>query len=1489
MANIVLDYMEYSSDGLAQAAYVSDSSSNLQSYSESTLKTQGSYSLKAVAAITASLNKTLTRTLVTPLDLTGIDNLQFDIRASRTGSNIKLGIGSNSVTAATGGTITVDGDYTVHKFLLADTGTKFIPAKAGDVEYLVIAGGGGGGSGYGGGGGAGGFRTGTLGVTAQEYTITVGDGGAGGASGSPSNDGVVGSNSVFSSITAAGGGKGTKVNPGVAAGNGGSGGGSGASSNAIYAGGTATPSGQGNNGGSNGSTSAPYPSGGGGGAGAVGGPGSGSTGGSGGVGLDSDILVDGSNVKYAGGGGGGCSDQGATNGAGGDGGGGAGAPAGARGTAGTPNTGGGGGGGGCSPYGGGGKGGSGIVVIRYLTSSQGNVVTTDITPNILVADTWQTVNWNISEFADRDAITSLVITTVNADAENTFYVDNFIAVTPNLVVDNMEYSSNDLAQAAYITDGLGALPSGGIITTDGLYTVHTFLSDGTFTPLKSGEVQVLVVAGGGGASGGLIYINWGAGGAGGTVTYDANYSVTADTGISITVGAGGAGVDQDKGGDGEDSIFGTITAGGGTGVDHESRVGGRNDNYTGGTGSVAGASGGGAGGGGNGSDVNAGIGYQTEPGASISGLHKHYGGGGSSCRNEGPGTVDTEAGGGRGTASGTGNSGTPNTGGGGGGTYAGSGGSGGSGIVIVRYLTSSQQDTALLQCYSEPTITTQGLYSLKGIAKITETLNKSLTKTLTSSIDLTDVNTLKFDIRSNRTGSNIKIGIHNPGNSGTEATGGTVTTDGEYTVHTFKNVVQNFLTGGTISASSNAGAPYVEANGLDGNLTTYWASDGGAYPKWWKYDLGSGITKIARKLKFYTYIDGAGGILKNFTLQGSNDNSNWTTVYTGLATNTGDVWQTFMFDNITAYRYYKINCTDNYRSDNYVGFYEIRLFEGSETFTPFKSGNIEILVVGGGGGGGGSRGAGGGAGGYLYDDALSVTAQSYTVTVGDGGIAGLASGGLHGGLGEDSIFGNNIIVAKGGGGGAGAGQGATNGGSGGGGSGTGTVGQGHNGGSSAGPAHYGGGGGGGASTVGANGSDSGTAEAAGGAGTANSITGTSVTYACGGYGGHNDVRNQVGASGTPNTGDGGGGGQNLSLGMDGGPGGSGIVVIRYLTSSQSVGIITEITPEITVADTWQTVTWDISALDNEYKNAIDQVIITIVDADAENIFYLDFFDVEHLEIDDMEYSTNLLAQATYITSSLGGADEYTKLIVHFNGADAATTYTAETGQVATFSGDAQLDDTQTKFGATSLRVTGGGVVQFPNHANWAFGTGAFTVDFWMRASGGSNYQTMVGLFSWYNVSTGFGITYAKTLGNKVGLYTGNDWKILSSAITEGTWIHVTLVGNGGANGARNIKMYINGTQAGSTYTADYNFTDQYCYMGGSIGWGDMYTGWLDEVRISKGIQRWTSNFTPPTSEYIVTPALQSYSDPAIKTQGSFSLKGIALIDISTDETLTRTF
>jgi len=313
---------------------------------------------------------------------------------------------SNSVTGrnfitATGGTITECGDYKIHTF--TSPGTFCVSAIStvaaeNTVGYVVVAGGGGA-SGdsslRSGGGGAGGYREGrnvpidnftasplvadaptnAVTLTATAFPITVGGGGA-------SN--TTGSNSIFSSITAAGGGRGGQgqspfPGPAITGVSGGSGGGGGAGGGCgnFSTGGTGntppvSPS-QGNNGGGGSHTTGNWAGGGGGGgAGAVGGtataypsPGPSASAGVGGNGVASSIT--GSSVTRGGGGGGGgilCGQSFIAGGSGGGGKGNAGPGSPSQASAGTANTGGG-GGAEYSGSGGGKAGGSGIVIIRY--------------------------------------------------------------------------------------------------------------------------------------------------------------------------------------------------------------------------------------------------------------------------------------------------------------------------------------------------------------------------------------------------------------------------------------------------------------------------------------------------------------------------------------------------------------------------------------------------------------------------------------------------------------------------------------------------------------------------------------------------------------------------------------------------------------------------------------------------------------------------------------------------------------------------------------------------------------------------------------------------------------------------------------------------------------------------------------------------------------------------------------------------------------------
>lgn len=387
----------------------------------------------------------------------------------------------------------------------------------------------------------------------------------------------------------------------------------------------------------------------------------------------------------------------------------------------------------------------------------------------------------------------------------------------SIPIDLMEYSTDALAQAAYPGGG-GVVATGGSMSTVGSDTVHTFRSSGTLTVTNPGAAQVLLVGGGGGGGGGASY--GGGGGGGGGVVYRSNINLLAGS-ITVTVGGGGAGgaseVNGSNGGSSSLAGYLSVVGGGGGG---NTRAAGRagacgggagksdvDEGFSGGSGSVGYGGGrtqsttdglvtGAAGGGGMGSvgssSVNTDNGGRGGYGIrySISGSAVNYaGGGGGSAKMSG---AAGRAGGGNGSwdwgssagQCGRATSGAANSGSGGGGgggdtpcAYP-NGGNGGSGIVIVRYTAGTG-----VMVYSESSVKQQGSYALRVVADQTTSLNKTAIKTFPTPLNLSDHTYLSFYMRSNRTGSNVSIGIKDTGGVVTSYTP-TVTVANTYTKYT---------------------------------------------------------------------------------------------------------------------------------------------------------------------------------------------------------------------------------------------------------------------------------------------------------------------------------------------------------------------------------------------------------------------------------------------------------------------------------------------------------------------------------------------------------------------------------------------------------------------------------------------------------------------------------------------------------------------------------
>jgi hypothetical protein len=225
-------------------------------------------------------------------------------------------------------------------------------------------------------------------------------------------------------------------------------------------------------------------------------------------------------------------------------------------------------------------------------------------------------------------------------------------------------------------------------------------------------------------------------------------------------------------------------------------------------------------------------------------------------------------------------------------------------------------------------------------------------------------------------------------------------------------------------------------------------------------------------------------------------------------------------------------------------------------------------------------------------------------------------------------------------------------------------------------------------------------------------------------------------------------------------------------------------------------------------------------------------------------------------------DSYTKLVINFNGLDTANTYTAETGQTVTFAGTAQLDTAEKKYGASSLLLDGNSdYVTVPDSDDWQLDAGngsPFTVDFWVY------FNSVAGSSAFFSHSTdsthklyGFWSTDNNLyLGcaNGAGVYSFYIQRAFTAS--AGQWYHIAYVRVNNDNGATAWRMFVDGVKATVSKTAGTNWNDNMPNFTGDFTIGVNATtymnGWIDGFRISKGVARWTDDFTPPTAEFTGT-------------------------------------
>lgn len=218
----------------------------------------------------------------------------------------------------------------------------------------------------------------------------------------------------------------------------------------------------------------------------------------------------------------------------------------------------------------------------------------------------------------------------------------------------------------------------------------------------------------------------------------------------------------------------------------------------------------------------------------------------------------------------------------------------------------------------------------------------------------------------------------------------------------------------------------------------------------------------------------------------------------------------------------------------------------------------------------------------------------------------------------------------------------------------------------------------------------------------------------------------------------------------------------------------------------------------------------------------------------------------------GGIDQYTKLMLHMNGANGSTVFTDSSlsPKTVTANGNAQISTAQYKFGSASGLFDGSGdYLSVPHSTDFEFGIGDFSADTWVRFAA-TGLSVIIGKY--VDANNFFYPLYYNSTESRLYLrcFTSGSARAdyyCTFNPSLNTWYHIEVCRSGSS-----CLMFVNGIlQTVTTLTAfngNVNFTN-----GLNVGCADptsfAMNGSIDETRLSKGIARHTTDFTPPIMEY----------------------------------------
>lgn len=208
------------------------------------------------------------------------------------------------------------------------------------------------------------------------------------------------------------------------------------------------------------------------------------------------------------------------------------------------------------------------------------------------------------------------------------------------------------------------------------------------------------------------------------------------------------------------------------------------------------------------------------------------------------------------------------------------------------------------------------------------------------------------------------------------------------------------------------------------------------------------------------------------------------------------------------------------------------------------------------------------------------------------------------------------------------------------------------------------------------------------------------------------------------------------------------------------------------------------------------------------------------------------------------------LLLHFDGTNGSTTFTDSSGVAHTVSanGNAQISTAQSRFGGASGAFDGAGdYLSIASAASFGFGTGDYTVEGWVYQANANIdrclFETRTG------ANTGVGIYAGVNAVNQqnrllVASNAGTLAGASSTLIPANTWTHWAVCRNAGT-----LYGFLAGTQVWTVADARTYASASTCFIGSNYVPGQYHNGYIDELRVTKGVARYTTNFTPPAAAF----------------------------------------